>query len=393
MKIEIQDDDLSTRVYDPDTLEKIRQDIIFVDSSSKEDSILQIFQAYLNGQKQVLFDDENQSIKDLLKNNDFKDVEFSMLMFTSGSTGKPTGAFKSRENLEREVDEWIKLVKKFNPKKVISTVPFIHIYGILSSVLLPYRLGIDLFFKKHFLPHDLLQAITQNTVVVTTPLYIKALLQLDEVRDLKDVLFISSTAPLEPEIAKKFINKFNTNLLQFFGSTETGGIAYKAQADELWTPISSVCISTNEESLLKIHSPFVSKLLFEEGYKKTNSMIQSFDYVEFEGDRFKIIGRNSQIFKAGGKRYSTLQVEEILERLESVKKAYVRVNYHKGELKDEVLEIYLESSEQISLKEVNGILKREIGNIKFPISLKIVEKISTTQMGKKVMHFDHIKPS
>lgn len=358
MKIEILDDDLTKRIYDVSELEKCDQDVLYVDSKSKEDSILQIIRAYKSGKKQVLFDESHQNIKELLKKIDLEDIDFSMLLFTSGTTGKPVGAFKSMENLEEEIKQLAKLVKRYNPKKIISTVPFVHIYGILTSVLLPYRIDIDLFFKKHFLPHDLLESIEPNSIVATTPLYIKSLLRLQEIKDLKDVLFISSTAPLDAQSAKKFIKKFNTNLIQIFGSTETGGIAYKKQEDELWRPIYGVKAEVNGDSLLKISSPFVSKLLYENGFKKTFGVIQSFDYVEFDGDRFRIVGRNSQIFKVGGKRFSTLYIEEVLESLSAIKKAYVTITYDKDQLKDESLDIYLESDKNIGIKEINKAIKK-----------------------------------
>lgn len=387
MKIEILDDDLTKRIYDVSELEKCDQDVLYVDSKSKEDSILQIIRAYKSGKKQVLFDESHQNIKELLKKIDLEDIDFSMLLFTSGTTGKPVGAFKSMENLEEEIKQLAKLVKRYNPKKIISTVPFVHIYGILTSVLLPYRIDIDLFFKKHFLPHDLLESIEPNSIVATTPLYIKSLLRLQEIKDLKDVLFISSTAPLDAQSAKKFIKKFNTNLIQIFGSTETGGIAYKKQEDELWRPIYGVKAEVNGDSLLKISSPFVSKLLYENGFKKTFGVIQSFDYVEFDGDRFRIVGRNSQIFKVGGKRFSTLYIEEVLESLSAIKKAYVTITYDKDQLKDESLDIYLESDKNIGIKEINKAIKKKIGNMKIPIKLKIVGKIPTTKLGKKMMPF------
>lgn len=385
LKIEILDDNLSKRVYDVKDFEDEKKDIVFIGSSSKENSAIKILKAYRSGKKQVLFDESNQSIKELLSEIDFKEIDFSMLLFTSGTTGKPVGAFKSKENLEQEVTELIELVKKYKPKQVISTVPFVHIYGILTSILLPYRLGINLCFKKHFLPHDLFEAIQSNSIIVTTPLYIKSLLRLNESRDLSDVVFISSTAPLNEQSANKFIEKFNTNLIQLFGSTETGGIAYKKQNDKLWQPINKVQIAINEDNLLKIASPFVSSLLYENGFKNTNGEIQSFDYVKFKDKKFKIIGRNSQIFKVGGKRFSSLHVEEILECLSEVKKAYVLVSYNKEELKDESLEIFLECHEEISLKEINKALKEKIGNIKFPIKLKIVDKIPTNAIGKKII--------
>lgn len=388
MKIEILDDDLGKRVYDSQDLKSNSTSIRYIDSTCKETSLLEILRAYQSDTKQVLYDQSNVAIKALVKTLDkemFDEVDFSMLLFTSGTQGKPVGAFKSKQNLESEITELCKILAPYNPKKVISTVPFIHIYGILTSVVLPLRLDINLFFKEHFLPHDLLSCITPHSIVVVTPLYIKSLLRLEECRDLSQSVFISSTAPLDADIAKEFIAKFNTHLIQLFGSTETGGIAYKRGDEALWTPIAGVKTSTDENNLLHISSSHVSQLLYEDGFKHTKGVVQSFDYAEFSGEQFKIIGRSSQIFKVAGKRYSTLHVEAILENLKEIEKAFVTIVYIKTALKDESLCIYLQVKEEVSFKEMRRVLKESIGNIKIPIEFQIVEKIPTTLLGKKIM--------
>ena len=388
MKIEILDDDLTKRVYDVSAIPKSETVFAMIDSSSKEQSIVEILSVYKGKKKALLFDKSNQAIKTFLDQCDFTSlntIDFTFLLFTSGTTGLPVGAFKSLQNLESEVDTLCSLVKEFTPKKVISTVPFIHIYGILTSVLLPYRLHLPLFFKEHFLPHDLLSNIEPYSIVVTTPLYIKSLVRLSEVRSLKNVLFISSTGPLDNDTARAFIDKFDTNLIQLFGSTETGGIAYKRQDETWWTPLSKVSVSVDKRELLNVSSPYVSEFLYDKGIKKTGGEIQSLDYVEFNGERFKIIGRNSQIFKVGGKRFSTLHVEEILEKMAAVDKAYVSIEYKRGELKDEVLQIYIQCQEPVNIGIIKKELMKHYGKIQFPITVSVVEKIPTTALGKKMM--------
>ena len=385
MKIEIQEDDLSLKTYDTRELIVIKDDLIFIDSRDKEKSALNILSAYLSNTKQVLYDENNQKIKLLLEKIDFTSESFCMLLFTSGTTGNPIGAFKSKKNLNDEVEELAQLLEPYNPKKLISTVPFIHIYGVLTSLLLPLKLDITLFFKKHFLPRDLLASIQANSVIVTTPLYIKALLRLEEEIDLSSCVFISSTAPLDIKDAKEFIKKYNTNLIQLFGSTETGGIAYKKQSEELWQPINQVKVQVDENSLLHVSSPFISELLYENEFKNTQGKIQSFDYATLQGSKFKIIGRSSQIFKVGGKRFSTLQVEDILESQEEVIRACVRVIYDNSQLKNESLKIYLQTKEPIQMKKVQELLKEKIGKIKFPIEIAVVDQIPTTALGKKII--------
>jgi len=390
LKVIILNDDGSENVYESSRLidTTLQNRVFLVPSKTKEENAIEILSAYLSGAKPILYDQENLALKEkieLLGTETFSEIDFAAMFFTSGSTGFPTGAFKSKENIEADMNALIREFGNFRIDKVVATVPFIHIYGFLAALLLPLKLNVDLVFKEHFLPHDLLESAKPNHLVVTTPLYIKSLLRLDETKDLSETIFISSTGPLPSEIAKEFTDKFNTTLIQLFGSTECGSIAFKKQDDTLWSPFYGVETSLNAEGLLHIKSPFISKTLWQEGFTYTGGEIQSFDYATIENGKFQLIGRSSNIVKIAGKRYSTTQIEDILEAMEGISKALVHVKHNNAELKDEIVIIFLETTQPITLKAIKNRLKQSIGKVNLPIELHIVDKISTTLMGKKCM--------
>lgn len=391
MNITILNDDSTKKVYTYDEFydKSLTDKILAVSGETKEESIKKILSAYFSNAKPIIYDKNNKTIDTMLGNFDdliLQSEDFRALFFTSGTTGTPTGALKTFDNIDIDLDDLVKIFDKFSVTNVVATVPFIHVYGFLVGLMLPYKLGVDLVFKEHFLPHDLLEVATKGSLVVTTPLYIKSLIQLDEQKDLKDVVFVSSTGPLSSEIAKEFIEKFNTTLIQIFGSTETGSIAYKMQDDELWQPFESVEISLNSQGLLGIKSPYVSPLLLQNNkLAKTDSQIQSFDYASVEDGKFKLIGRDIHIIKVAGKRYSTIQIEDILEQIEGINKAFVYVEHRKNELKDEILKVFIESQREVKSKEIKEILKQNFGHINIPLELAVVDKIPTTAMGKKCM--------
>lgn len=378
--------------------EKINEDkVSFISSSKKESNALNIFKAYFSNAKTILFDDTNKSIANKLKtlnikafdkgkntNNIFQDKNFSFLYFTSGTTGLPVGALKTKEDIENEIFTLTKILEKYKIKRVIVTVPFVHFYGSLLGLFYPLFNDIDIVLKEHFLPNDLLNLIDDNSLVITTPLYIKSLNEISASKDLSKSIFVSSTAPLSTSISKKFNNKFNTNIIQLFGSTETGGIAYKFNDEPLWTPYENVSIGINEKNELKVSSSLVSKYLFENDFINTNKQLQTFDYIEQHNNKFRLIGRSSQILKIAGKRYSTIHIENILENIEGIKKALVYVSCNTESLKAEVLNITLESKKTFLTKEIKKILKDELSNISFSINLKIVDEIKTTAVGKKI---------
>jgi len=390
MKIVIQNDDGREKVYESESLvdATLKNRVVLVPSQTKEENAIEILRAYLSGAKPILYDQENLSLKEKIESlgvETFNDIDFAAMFFTSGSTGFPTGAFKSRENIETDMEALLLEFGNFHIQKVVATVPFIHIYGFLAALLLPLKLNVDLLFKEYFLPHDLLESAKPHHLIVTTPLYIKSLLRLGEVKDLSQTIFISSTGPLPAEIAKEFTDTFNTTLIQIFGSTECGSIAFKKQDDTFWSPFHGVEVSLNAEGLLHVSSPFISKTLWQEGLVQTGGEIQSFDYATLENGKFQLIGRSNNIIKIAGKRYSTAQIEEILEAMEGIGKALVHVKHNNAELKDERLLIFLETTRPITAKEIQSAIKHTLGKINLPIELKVVDKISTTLMGKKCM--------
>ena len=369
----------------------------YIGTQSKEENALNIFKAYFSNAKVILLDETNQAILKQLKDltipefatqikakTIFDEKDFSFMYFTSGSTGSPVAALKTKKNIESEVKVLTELLQEYKIKKVIVTVPFIHLYGTLLGLMYPLMNDIDIVLKEHFLPNDLLNMVDPYTMVVTTPLYIKALNKLSEEKNLSESVFISSTASLDTTSIITFNNKFQTKIIQIFGSTETGGIAYKLNEEPLWKPFKSVEVFTNQENELKVKSPFVSYTLYENGFKHTNGEIQTFDYIEKEALGFKLIGRSSKIFKLAGKRYSTVQIENILETVNGIKKALVFVGLAKDSLRGEYLDIIIESNEIYRVKEIKKILRRELSNLKFSIKLNIVDEIPTNQVGKKL---------
>jgi acyl-coenzyme A synthetase/AMP-(fatty) acid ligase len=371
--------------------------VSYISSKSKEQNAIKIFKSYFSGAKSILFDESNRLLVDKLndlniceydnpktQNTIFDNKDFSFIYFTSGSTGASTAALKTKKNIESEIKALSELLNKYEIKKVVVTVPFIHIYGSLAGLFYPYFNNIDIVLREHFLPNDLLDIIDENTLVVTTPLYIKALNKISSVKDLSKSLFLSSTAPLGQDDAKMFNEKFFCDIMQLFGSTETGGIAYKFNDEILWTPLNDVNIKTNEKNELKVISPFVSQELYENDFQFTNGEIQTFDFIELLGNRFKLIGRSSQILKIAGKRYSTIQIENILESQINIAKALVYVKNDKNSLRGEVLDITLETTEEFSSKEIKKILQSNLSNLKFSMDLKCVSKIPTSSVGKKL---------
>lgn len=366
----------------------------YIQTSSKLEFITLFIPKYLSAQKIVLFDANHKQLLDFYTNNDinnFKDIEIvnkksKILFFTSGSSGFPVGAFKSEENLLLEVQSLKDIIATREIKRVVVTVPFVHIYGILAGLLLPMALGdIQLVLKEDFLPYELLQeAAHEKTIVITSPVFIKALVKLTSTTLLRDTLFISSTAPLALEDVSLFEEKYATNLMQLFGSTETGGIAYKMGAQAQWNALDGVTLQDQDERL-SVFSPFLSLYLLKEEIEPLTQPYITEDIVKIQKNSFVLLGRSNKLIKIAGKRISASQIERILEEIPQVQGAIVELVYKKELLKSEQISITLEATNQLDKRLIKEKISQYYGIITIPFTIKYVDKINYSAMGKKVI--------
>ena len=307
------------------------------------------------------------------------------LFFTSGTTGLPTGAIKNRENIEGELKalQAIFEIEKF--ERVIVTVPFVHIYGFLSGLMLPRRLGCEVVLKEEYYPQELITLHEQKkSLVVTSPVYIKALLRLKREHDLNNVVFLSSTGLLLEEEVERFEKQYNTRLIQLFGSTETGGIAIKRGVNPYWEPLQDVLITKNYESRMVVDSPYLSTHLFQEKITLMPRPYTTSDIIDIEDRRFKLLGRANEIIKVSGKRISIVELENLIENKLGTADVLISIQQDSTKLKDESLMIKISGRKQPSTDEVKALFKTHYSEINFSFVLEAVKLVERNNMGKKV---------
>jgi len=361
---------------------------------SKLEFIKQFIPAYRASQKLVLFDKNHKQLLKFHQENDINSLsnadslsqDTQLLFFTSGSSGFPVGAFKTRTNLETEGRVLKSLTEKKKIKKVVVSVPFVHIYGILAGLLLPLSLGdVKLVVKEDFLPYELLEEAKEGeTLIITTPVFIKALGKLNESDDLSSCTFISSTGPLHSDDASLLESKYQTTLMQLFGSTETGGIAYKQGNSSKWIPLEGAEVKTSDDKL-SVSSPSISEYLLDGTIKELTQPFVTEDIIKLNEEGFTLLGRSNKIIKIAGKRITATQIESIYESFSKVNAAIVELVYKKELLRSEQILITLESSRELSKKEIKEKISECYGVLTIPFRVNYIDKINYSAMGKKVL--------
>ena len=167
----------------------------------------------------------NDSYDEIAQDNS---VMFSL--YTSGTSGQPKYITKTYNNILSELQYLEELVGIGKSHTVVTVVPFIHIYGLLFGILLPCRVGATMVACSKILPSNILNAVEnhQANFLVASPVHYESLVKIDNCTPLSKLHYaISSGAPLREKVALQFFAKTNVAILEVYGSTETGGIAYK----------------------------------------------------------------------------------------------------------------------------------------------------------------------
>jgi acyl-coenzyme A synthetase/AMP-(fatty) acid ligase/3-hydroxymyristoyl/3-hydroxydecanoyl-(acyl carrier protein) dehydratase len=241
---------------------------------------------------------------------------------TSGTTGEGKQVPKALRQLDAEVAV---LEATFGPglgpaTQVFATASPQHLYGLLFRVLWPLASGRPFHAATYLHAEELLPRIEEagDAILAGTPAHLSRLSGLARVRGACREVF-SSGGPLDPETADAVRAALGRAPVEVFGSTETGGVAWRRQEpgpDRMrWTPLPGVRVSLAGEGegagRLRVASPFVSAASPEEAAGTAHFTLG--DLVELGPDgRFLLLGRGDRVVKIGEKRLALPEMESQL---------------------------------------------------------------------------------
>jgi acyl-coenzyme A synthetase/AMP-(fatty) acid ligase len=218
-------------------------------------------------------------------------------VFTSGSTGAPIPHIKTWGRLSACVREGASRLGILDGRSyaILGTVPAQHMYGFESTVLTPLQSGNALCAERPFYPADICSSfarLPRPRVLISTPIHLRTLLATDIDMPEAD-LIVSATAPLSPELARSVEQRFNSTLIEVYGSTETGQIATRRTAQtrewQLWSEVQL----TLKDGRVSAHGGHVEQLTLMG------------DIIEITAPRhFLLHGRTEDLVNIAGKRGS-----------------------------------------------------------------------------------------
>jgi acyl-coenzyme A synthetase/AMP-(fatty) acid ligase len=192
---------------------------------------------------------------------------------------------------------------------LVGTVPAQHMYGFESTVLLALLSGNAFSGERPFYPADIctaLEVVPQPRVLISTPVHLRALLAAGVALPAVD-LIVSATAPLDTGLAHEVEEKFQSRLLEIYGSTETGQIATRRTAQSpTWNLWPGVRLSAHEDRV------------FAQGGHVEQTTVMC-DVIEIIGEEdFLLHGRTADLVNVAGKRSSFAYLNSQLHAIPGV---------------------------------------------------------------------------
>lgn len=236
------------------------------------------------------------------------DPEAGVTVFTSGSTGQASAHRKSWRLLDsfRQLHAGILNVEASHT--LVATVPSWHMYGFEWALLLPTVAPLALYCGSTFYPGDLIKLLQQfapNTILVSTPVHLRALLATPS-RKISVAKTVCATAPIDQNFATEIEARLNCELLEIYGCSEIGSLASRRTVqNNLWRFFDAFSLQQNSQTLTVSHPLLAQPVALADIFSKHSS-------------GYRLDGRATDIVKVGGKRDSLARLNMLLQQIDGV---------------------------------------------------------------------------
>ncbi len=339
---------------------------------------------------------ENLKLIDL--NDDFLN-QAQVYFYTSGSTGQPKKIPRTLKQLLNEVQGLDQSFKLEELTIAIATVSHQHIYGLLFKLLWPLASGRCFFNPQLAFPEDVAEAQYKLDIfhcknyVISSPALLKR--WTNDVVLMQCLMVYSSGGKLESGIRPSL----NSTIMEVFGSSETGGIAYRHEDDALWTPFADVNICVSPEGELGV--------LTAHAYH--TDWIYTADSVELctpedHKSKFRLKGRLDRIVKLEEKRLSLDSIEQSIIQLSEIAECHVLIHEREHRqilvcvavLTEQARKQLFEGTKQIFVRQLKQQLADKLESIAIPRQWRFLTQLpqnSQSKLNKNYMKslFENLK--
>ena len=252
-----------------------------------------------------------------------------LVKLTSGTTGTPRGIPFTGEQLLADARQIMSTMGITSRDVNYALIPFGHSYGLGNFTIPLLAYGVPVVCGASTLPHSIAADFARwtPTVFPGVPTMWRALAASDiTLKSLR--LGISAGAPLMPETAREFAARFGVRLHNFYGSSETGGIAYDRSGRAtlnggVGRAMRGVTLKSMRNSHLEVTSAAVFTQRNPRRRKGIGAWIMADTVAMDSAGELRLQGRRGQIAKIAGRRVSLSEVAQRLRAIAGVNDVWV----------------------------------------------------------------------
>ncbi len=370
----------------------------FLDAEPKDVKLLKLDEMHFRGRGVPPF-----RIPPLAKPDDL-----AVILYTSGTSGKPKGVMLTHGNLRWDCDASIRHARITTSDGFVGVLPQFHSFGLTALTLIPLRAGAKVIYTARFVPRKLVELIGRHKpdIMLAIPSMYHALSGVKSAgpADFASIrMAVSGGEPLPGEVHDRFRDRFNVDILEGYGLTETSPVVawctpWARREGSVGTILEGCDVRVvdedgnklprGEEGEVLIKGPNVMAGYFklpeltdeaftEDGYFRTG------DWGKIDGEGFLFItGRKKEMMIIGGENVFPREIEEVLAKHESVGACGVigRPDPSRGE----VAVAFVETVQGAELDEaaLRSWCREHLAGFKVPRRIYAAAQLPRNPMGK-----------
>lgn len=312
----------------------------------------------------------------------WRDPALCLIKLTSGTTGQPQPLVFTATQLLADTRQ-VTAAMHITPRDLnYAMIPLGHSYGLGNLTVPLLAQGVPLVCGSAPLPHAIAAdfARWRPTVFPGVPALWRALAA-SEVKLPSLRLAISAGAALPTETARAFAGRFGQQLHNFYGSSETGGMAYDATGAEtlnggVGRALRGVKITWLPGQRLRVSSPAV----LTHGHRRRVGAHGAWllpDLVAADPrGRLTLLGRRGTTVKIAGRRVNLIEISDRLRRLPGVRDAWVGISADE----EPALRAVLATERRVD--ELRAELLGDTAAWKVPKKMRVLSALPLTARGK-----------
>jgi len=323
------------------------------------------------------------------------DPAWGLIKLTSGSTGEPRGIAVAADAVLADDEQLATSMGLVAEDRLLAAVPFSHSYGFSSLVLPALVRGSTLLVPDDRSPLAPL-AVARDlgaTFFPTVPAWIAALVKLSAPPEWPDSLrrVIAAGAPLAPEVAARFRERFGRSVHVFYGASECGGISYDregtaAERGTVGIAVDGVALALDPETgRLEVRSRAVAATyLPDPAPELAAGRFHTGDLAELDPatGEVRLLGRADDLVIVRGRNVDPREVERVLKTMPGVEDACVLGVDGPDGPRSILRAVVATPSTALDYAQVVTFCRTHLAEHKVPRSVILVPDLPRTDRGK-----------